>query len=124
MRNAGVSSEAWIRTRLPGFPPLEWRCVRLRKEKWPLLSRRILNVGEPSWWLSPTGILAWAEVRAEDVLVPVSSHLKGSLTVLARVWVDMQKLPLVIRAACKMERVEGSQLGDEDSIYLILDSCT
>jgi hypothetical protein len=72
----------------------------------------ILNVDETSWRLYPTGILTWAETGAEDVPVNVSGDLKECVTVLVTISADVRKLPLVIIAAGKTERVEVSQLGD------------
>jgi hypothetical protein len=76
------------------------------------LRSRILNVDETSWRLFPSGLLAWAEVGSEDAPVQVSGQLKDGVTILAMITGGLQKLPLVILAAGRTERVEVTQLGN------------
>jgi hypothetical protein len=73
---------------------------------------RILNVDETAWRLYPTHILTWAEKGAESVPLVVNGDVRQSITVLATITADYRKLPLMILASGKTERVERSQLGD------------
>jgi hypothetical protein len=73
---------------------------------------RILNVDETCWRVYPTGMKTWAEKGAQGVHLQISGNEKEKLTVLATVAADRTKLPLVILAEGKTDRVEVSQLGD------------
>jgi hypothetical protein len=71
----------------------------------------ILNCDETCWRLYPSGILTWAATGSENVAIEIPGDEKTSITAMATITADHQKLPLYLIAKGKTSRVEISQLG-------------
>jgi hypothetical protein len=76
----------------------------------------VVNCDETAWRLVPTGLMTWAPVGAENVRVDPGTNEKDSVTILASVTADGQKLPLFAIAKGKTKQVERSQLGTATTI--------
>jgi hypothetical protein len=109
-----ISSRRSHMHRRPSVSPADEQCWvrRLHNLIYSQPHDRILNVDETAWRVYPTGLRTWAEKGSQGVQINIAGNEKDSLTVLATVRADRTKLPLVILAAGKTARVEGSQLGD------------
>jgi hypothetical protein len=71
----------------------------------------VLNSDETCWRLYPSGILTWAATGSENVAIEIPGDEKTSITAMATITADHQKLPLYLIAKGKTNRVEISQLG-------------
>jgi hypothetical protein len=62
------------------------------------LPENVLNCDETCWRLYPNGILTWAETGSENVAIEIPGDEKASITAMATITADHQKLPLYLIA--------------------------
>jgi hypothetical protein len=73
---------------------------------------RIINCDETCWRVYPTGIRTWGTRGSDNIRLLIRGNEKDSLTALRSVTAARTKLPLIVIATGKTQRVERSQLGD------------
>ena len=78
----------------------------------------ILNCDETSWKVFPNGLLTWACIGSEGVVVEINGDEKSCFTCLATIGANGAKLPLFFIAEGKTDRVEWSQLGNVGGNWL------
>jgi hypothetical protein len=71
----------------------------------------IVNCDETPSSIMPTGRLSWAPVGADEVIVRLDGSEKDSVTVLASVTANGEKLPLFAIAKEKTKNAKQNQLG-------------
>ena len=73
---------------------------------------RVVNVDETAWFFYPKGLLTWAIKGSSDISVNINGNDKDNITALCSITAAGTKLPMMLIASGKTERVEDSQLGD------------
>ena len=75
-------------------------------------SDRIVNCDDAGWLPHSRGLLTWRSTGSRSAQAHIRGSEKDSVTVMASVQADGQKLPLQFLAKGQTERVYGTQVGD------------